>query len=159
MTRIAIVLGAAVRPDGTPSAALSRRAETAAELYRSGQVDKIIASGGVPVSGITEAALIRDICQSEGVPNDAIICEHASSNTLENLQNAQPLLPKTCEVTLVTDRYHAPRARLMARHLGIVARSASPKGRPASARYLVRGYLREGAALALYLIRRITSRR
>jgi vancomycin permeability regulator SanA len=40
----ALVLGAQVKPDGTPSAMLADRIEAAAELYRAGKVDKLLLS-------------------------------------------------------------------------------------------------------------------
>ncbi|MCK8465042.1 YdcF family protein [Aliiroseovarius sp. S1339] len=154
MTRVAIVLGAAVRPDGTASPALRRRAATAADFYLTGQVDKIIASGGVPRAGRSEAAVIGEICAQAGVSPSDITIEDASSNTLENILNSKPLLPPGAEVTLVTDKYHAFRARLTARECGLKAHSVSPALRPITAHRILRGYIREVGALALYAARR-----
>ncbi|UWQ13589.1 YdcF family protein [Aliiroseovarius sp. M344] len=155
MTRVAIVLGAAVRPDGTASPALQRRAVLAADLFLQGQVDQIIASGGVPRAGRSEAAVIAAICTTAGVPLAAIQIEEESRNTLENLQNSKPLLPAKADVTLVTDKYHAFRARVTARELGLRVQSASPALKPASALRIFRGYVREAAALGLYVARRV----
>ena len=126
MTRVAIVLGAAVRPDGGPSPALQRRADTAAQLYLSGVVDQIVASGGVPKAGVSEAELIYEICVQAGVPASAISCESKSSNTLENIRFSLPLLPPGAQITLVTDRHHAPRAGLIAREMGVSVQVKSP---------------------------------
>lgn len=156
MKQIAIVLGAAVRPDGTASVALERRALTAAKLYSEGRVDQIIASGGVPQAGRSEADLIAEICAQKGVPSAAILIEDASRNTVENVQNSMRLLESDAEVTLVTDRYHALRARIVARDLGLITKSASPSGYATPLPRLLRGYLREGFALAWYLLRRVT---
>ena len=126
MTRIAIVLGAAVRPDGSPSPALRRRAEHAADLYRQGRVERIIASGGVPQAGRSEADVIKEICEALGVPPEVIEVEDGSTNTRENIANSRNLLPSDASVVLVTDRYHALRAKLTARDFGVQAEVASP---------------------------------
>lgn len=154
MTRVAIVLGAAVRPDGTASPALRRRACLAADLYRQGRVDRIIASGGVPRAGRSEASVIGQICEMSGVPTGVIQIEDRSRNTLENIRNSKPLLPPGARVVLVTDRYHACRAKLVAREFGLNPDCASPALRPTPAGRIVRGYLREAAALTLYALRR-----
>lgn len=156
MSATAIVLGAAVLPDGTASPALRRRAEEAARLFLAGRVSTIIASGGVPQGGRSEAELIREICVAQGVPSDAILCEKRSSNTLQNLQNSIPLLTGG-DVILVTDRYHGARARLIAKDLGVTALVISPPLDRLSMRRLVRGYLRELAATLIYRVRRFTA--
>ena len=43
--RLAIVFGAGLRRDGSPTAILKDRVETAADLYFSGKVEKILMSG------------------------------------------------------------------------------------------------------------------
>ncbi|WP_289040721.1 YdcF family protein [uncultured Aliiroseovarius sp.] len=154
MTRVAIVLGAAVRPDGTASAALWRRATKAADLYHAGQVELIIASGGVPRAGCCEAALIARICTDAGVPESQILIEDRSQNTLENIRNSYRLLPPDPRITLVTDRYHTLRARWMAQEFGLSTNSVSPRLPAAAAPRVIRGYIREAVALTVYATRR-----
>lgn len=154
MTRVAIVLGAAVRPDGSASPALRRRAELAAGLFMQGKVDMIIASGGVPQAETCEADLIAKICAAAGVPGSAIIKERTSRNTLENLRNSKVLLPSSAQITLVSDRYHSLRAGLIARELGMQANHRSPALEGNRLLPITRGYLREAAALMLYAFRR-----
>lgn len=154
MTHVAIVLGAAVRPDGSASPALRRRAELAARLFVQGKVDMIIASGGVPQAGICEADLIAEICEKAGVPRSVITKERASGNTLENIINSKALLPAQARITLVSDRYHRLRAGLIAREAGLRVDHRSPPLDGASPSRLAHGYLREGAALMLYAFKR-----
>ena len=45
--RTAIMLGAAVGPNGLASPTLERRAKHAAALYLDGQVDRILLTGGI----------------------------------------------------------------------------------------------------------------
>ena len=155
MIRVAVVLGAAVRPDGSASSALRRRADTAAKLFLEGHVDQIIASGGVPQAGRSEAELIAEICIQSGVPSSAITEENKSGTTFENIRNCIDLLPKDAQVTLVTDRYHSFRAQMVAREFELNTNSVSPDIGPQSVYRIIRTYLREAAALVHHSLQRI----
>lgn len=153
MTRpVAIVLGAMVMPDGSPSATLLRRGQHAAHLWKKGHVDLIITTGGMSPSGRSEAEVLAGILKDAGVPHNRIRLEEQSRTTWENISLSCPLLPKDAEVVLVTDAYHGPRARMMARRLGLTARSSSPSFRSMSKLVLLKNTLREGAALILHLM-------
>jgi uncharacterized SAM-binding protein YcdF (DUF218 family) len=96
--------------------------------------------------------MIARICRAEGLPDTAIRREACSSNTLENIRNALPLLERDgiARVVIVTDRYHAPRARLIARRLGLDCTSA-PAPSDGSPRWKrLRSTLREVPALLYY---------
>ena len=124
---VALVLGAAVWADG-PSPTLRRRSLHAAAAFHAGRVSHLIACGGMGRHPPTEADAIRAILLHAGVPAHAISLEDGSTNTMENIANALPMLQRlsTRSVLIVTDGYHAPRARLIARKLGLQAQSTSP---------------------------------
>jgi len=93
------------------------------------------------------------LLQGAGVPPSVIGLEDTSSNTVENIRNALPLLEGTRDVLIVSDAYHLPRARLIARREGLrVTTSAPPMG---SARLWpqVRGWLREIPGIIAVLLR------
>lgn len=150
---VAIVLGAAVWPGGTPSPTLARRAEKAAALYHTGQVVRIVASGGVGDHPPSEARVIREVLADRGVPNSAVILEEASTTTLENLANTRALLPEGTPVVIVSDAWHLPRARLTARRLGMQAGGAAASVRGGHPLGILRAALRELAACLWYLVR------
>ena len=52
--RVAIVFGAGLRRDGTPTAVLRDRVETAAQLYFDGKVEKLLMSGDNRVENYNE---------------------------------------------------------------------------------------------------------
>ncbi|MBE9637782.1 YdcF family protein [Salipiger mangrovisoli] len=120
--RVALVLGAAVWSGGRASPTLRRRALHAAALWQAGEVSVILASGGVGRHGPSEAAVIAALCRKAGVPEVALVLEDRSTSTEENLRLSLPLLRRigAGEVVVVTDGFHAPRARLAARRLGFV---------------------------------------
>ena len=150
---VAIVLGAAVWPGGVPSPALRRRAEKAAALYRAGDVDGIVATGGIGQQPPSEAAAICDVVTGLGVPRQAVILEDRSTTTIENLENARRLIPPGTPVIIVSDRWHLPRARLVARRRGLSAAGAAPSLKSAHWGRVFLAVLREAAALAWYFVR------
>ncbi len=145
----ALILGAAVWPGGA-SPALRRRTAHAATLWHAGTVTRLIACGGLGRHPPTEAAAMRDLLVALGVPPDVIATEDASRSTAENIANAIPYLqPGERDILIVTDRNHAPRARLVARRLGLRARSDCPV-RGTLTPGLMRQYLREIPGLLYY---------
>lgn len=146
---VALVLGALVRPGGVPSPSLKRRALCAADLWHRGEIRAILVSGGGAV-GETEAEVALRLCHAAGVPSEVLFAEVRARNTFENLQLSLPLLDQLGRgpMILVTDRYHAARALMTARHFGLQAQVSCP-ARPLSAG-IVRAWLRETAALPVY---------
>jgi uncharacterized SAM-binding protein YcdF (DUF218 family) len=159
--KAALVLGAAVRPDGSPSPTLRRRTLQAAALWHRGEVAWIIPCGGLGRFPPAEAEAMRALLLSEGVPPEAIRIEDRSRSTHENILNALPILRDLGveDVVVVTDLTHAPRARLIARGLGLRATSSSPSLRGARLRYTFRQALREVPATAVAVWRLIRHRR
>ena len=150
----AIILGAAVWAGGVPSPTLRLRAECGAKLFLDGKVGGVVASGGVGRHGPSEAQVIRRICVDMGVPEAAIRVEDQSRTTLENLRFSQPLLrDPTGPVVIVSDLYHLPRARMVARRLGMRAWGAHPGLRGRNPLRYIKLSLREVAAFAWYMIR------
>jgi vancomycin permeability regulator SanA len=69
---IAIVFGAGLRRDGTPTAILRDRVETAASLYFSGKVKRLLMSGDSGPEGYNEPEAMRQFALSLGVPGEAV---------------------------------------------------------------------------------------
>lgn len=120
--RAVIVLGAAVWASG-PSPSLLRRARHGAALILAGRADLLIGTGGIGRHPPAEGEAIAEIARAEGVPEERIRAETASRTTWENLHGALPLLPGR-EVIVVTDRWHLPRALMIARRMSLSASGA-----------------------------------
>lgn len=151
----ALVLGAAALAGGRPSAALRRRALHAARLYAQGRVRLILASGGPPDASPTEAELIRKLCIDAGVPDSAILVEPCATTTAENIRLGLPILREhgIMRVCLVTDRFHAPRAAMVARAAGMTFTLSCPRADGIGRLKLCRWWLREGVAILVYRYR------
>ncbi|WP_334193511.1 YdcF family protein [Pararhodobacter sp.] len=150
---VALVLGAAVWPGGEPSPTLARRTAHAVALYRTGLVGRIMGCGGLGRHPPTEASLIARLCREAGVPDDRILEEDRSTSTRENLINAKALLPDAAPVVIVTDPYHAPRARLIAWQIGLKATTSSPGWHQIGPKQRRRHVPREALALVATLLR------
>jgi hypothetical protein len=146
-----LILGAAVWPDG-PSPTLRRRTDLAARLWHNGTATHLIPCGGTGRHPPAEALVMRDLFLAAGIPHDHITPEAQSTTTEENIAFALPILQalNATEVLIVTDWYHAPRARLTARRLGLHPASQSPSLKGADPKTQVWQGLRELPALALY---------
>lgn len=155
MTRAALVLGAAVRADGTPSATLARRADHALALWRAGAVDVLVGCGGVGVHPPAEGQVMADRWRAAGVPDAAIRVEGQSTTTRENVTLALPILRALGaeSVVIVTDPYHAVRARLIARQAGLRVRVACPRWRAVGPRQWAIHLPREALALVAVALR------
>ena len=115
-----VVLGARVRADGRASAALERRMRVAISLYRDGVAPLLVLSGGGR-QAVPEAEVMRDLALAAGVPDSALMIEPRSRTTLENATETAKLLStgRQSAIVLVTDGYHALRARLLFRMAGL----------------------------------------
>ncbi|GAB4267060.1 MAG: hypothetical protein Kow0013_16620 [Pararhodobacter sp.] len=153
--RIAVILGAAVWPNGEPSPTLRRRVDHAIGLWRAGRVDRIMGCGGLGRHPPSEAHVIARLCRNAGIPESALDCEDRSTTTRENLCNALPILGRlgAREVVIVTDPYHAPRARLIAWQLGLDATVSCPSPRRIGPRQWLRHLPREALALLATALR------
>jgi uncharacterized SAM-binding protein YcdF (DUF218 family) len=117
---VAIVLGGAVSapipPRQTPElSAAADRVWQAAQLYRSGHVQRIIAVGGGLPWGLQqtpEAEVIRQLLVELGVPRSSIQIGATSRNTYENAIETRTLMKEQPFATalLVTSAAHMPRA-------------------------------------------------
>jgi len=123
----AVVLGAAVWTDQV-SPVFKERINHAINLYRVGQVHKLIFTGGQGNPGEpTESAAARDYALQSGVPASDILIEEKSHTTYENIIYAKELADAhgIHNVLIVSDPLHMKRAMTMAEDAGLVA-EASP---------------------------------
>ncbi len=119
----AVVLGAAVwTADVSP--VFRERINHAINLYRGGQVRKLIFTGGQGNPGEpTESAAARDYALQSGVPASDILIEEKSHTTYENILYAKQLADThgIKKVLIVSDPLHMKRAMAMAADVGLAA--------------------------------------
>jgi vancomycin permeability regulator SanA len=118
--RVAIVFGAGVRPDGRPSPMLADRVDAAVALYKAGAVAKLLMSGDNGQPGYDEPTAMRAHALARGVPAEDVVLDYAGFSTYETCARARSVFGLTA-ATLVTQRYHLPRAVYVCRQLGVDA--------------------------------------
>jgi SanA protein len=118
--RLAIVFGAGLRPDGTPTPILRDRVETAASLYFSGKIEKLLMSGDNSVLYYNEPEAMRQYALSLGVPDHAIALDYAGRRTYDTCYRAKAIFGVQSAL-LVTQKFHLPRALFLCNALGLNA--------------------------------------
>ncbi len=118
--RIAIVFGAGLWRDGSPSPVLRDRVATAADLYFAGKVEKLLMSGGNPSAYYNEPGAMRSYALALGVPDEAIVLDYAGDRTYDTCYRSRHVFGLQ-EATLVTQSFHLPRSIYTCNALGISA--------------------------------------
>lgn len=120
----ALVLGAGVKDDGSPSDVLRDRLDVALSLYRHGRVERILVSGDHRAESYDEPNAMRRYLEAHGVPREAIFMDHAGFDTYSSVWRAKHVFGAE-RVIVVTQDFHLPRALFVARSLGMAAEGAS----------------------------------
>lgn len=118
--RVAIIFGAGLRRDGTPTAVLRDRVQTGASLYFSGRVEKLLMSGENQSDYYNEPQAMRQYAISLGVPDEAIVMDSAGTRTYNTCYRANAVFGLDSAL-LVTQRFHLPRALFLCNALGVRA--------------------------------------
>jgi len=119
-SKAALVLGAGLRRDGTPTAILRERVEVAAELYFAGKVQKLLMSGDNRFVDYNEPGAMAAYAESLGVPAQDIVADYAGRRTYDSCYRAKEIFQLN-DVLLVTQKFHLTRAVFTCRALGIDA--------------------------------------
>lgn len=157
MNEVFVVFGAAVWPDGSPSATLRRRTLGALALSERGGMGqaagnrRFLLTGGQGRHGPPEAHVMRDLLVERGVPEHEIELEDRARDTLESVLRCARLLragDRQERIVVATSGYHAYRCWLLFRLLGIRSRIGSiPSDRSiVGLRGWIRAVLRECVA-------------
>lgn len=116
--RVAIIFGAGLRRDGTPTAMLRDRVLTGAALYFDGKVEKLLMSGDNRFVDYNEPESMRQFALSVGVPDEAIVLDYAGRRTYDTCYRAKAIFGVQSAL-LVTQGFHLPRALFICNMLGM----------------------------------------
>lgn len=116
---VILVLGCAVRADGTPSHMLEDRIKTSVSLYEADLADYILMSGDRS-ENYDEVGTMEREARKLGVPAQKILIDPKGYSTYESVVNFLQE-HKGKRVLIVTQEYHLHRALYIAEKLGIDA--------------------------------------
>jgi len=117
---VAIVFGAGLWWDGSPSPVLRDRVATAAQLYFSGKVKKLLMSGDNRFLDYNEPGAMREYALKLGVPEEDIVLDFAGRRTYDTCYRAREIFGLERAI-LVTQAFHLPRALYTCNQLGLQA--------------------------------------
>jgi SanA protein len=149
--RVAIVFGAGLLRDGTPTRVLRDRVATAVDLYFSGKVEKLLLSGDNSSQYYNEPEAMRRYALGLGIPDDAIVLDYAGRRTYDTCYRAKEIFGVQ-QAILVTQKFHLPRALYTCSAFGIQVNGVIADRRAYQSYALTYWHLRELAATAAALL-------
>ena len=133
-----LILGCAIRKDGTLYPLLKGRADRAIAFYHrqkeaTGKTPVLVPSGGQGGDEvIAEGEAVRRYLLSQGIPESDILAETQSANTLENMKCSKALIDAQkpgASVIFSTTNYHVFRSGILANDAGLQADGIASKTR------------------------------
>lgn len=151
-----IVLGAGLIGGEKVTPLLAKRIDRAIQFYRKQSEEtlsppQLLMSGGQgPDEKVPEAQAMREYALEQGIPDEDIIMEAQSTNTLENMKFSKEIMerekPGGYHAIFTSNNYHIFRAGMYAEDVGLKIDGIGSK----TARYyLPNAFLREFIAVAL----------
>ena len=128
-TRAAVVFGAGLNPDGTPTTVLRDRVKTAHQLYQAGKIEKILMSGDNRFIDYNEPGAMKAYAVEKGIPEEDIVLDYDGRRTYDTCYRAKAIF-QLSEVILVTQEFHLPRALYTCNALGLDSWGVSADLRP-----------------------------
>ena len=116
----ALVLGASVTSQKTPSPILQQRLNKAIELYNSGKIKKILLSGDGTDKYYNEVEVMKNYLLARSITEEDIYLDGKGVRTFDSLVRCLNIF-KARNIVIVTQRFHLPRALFMAEKLGMHA--------------------------------------
>jgi vancomycin permeability regulator SanA len=115
---VALVLGAGLRYDGTPSDVLLSRVEVGVALYKAGKVRKLLMSGDNSLRNYDEVSAMKDAAVALGVPDNDVILDYAGFRTLDSCVRLRKVFGQSTAL-VVSQGFHLPRAIHLCRWAGV----------------------------------------
>ena len=117
---VAVVFGAGVWEDGSPTPMLADRVQAAVDLYKEGRVRKVLMTGDNSSEDYNEVKAMQEYAAERGVPAKDIQLDYAGFSTYESCYRAKEIFGVK-QAVLITQSYHLPRAVYTCRQLGVDA--------------------------------------
>lgn len=117
---VALVLGAGLWADGSPTPALRDRVATAVDLYKAGKVKKLLMSGDNRFVNYNEPEAMKKLAVQLGAPAEDIVLDYAGRRTYDSCYRAKEIF-EVKHIIVVTQRFHLDRSLFLCDALGVPA--------------------------------------
>ncbi len=125
----AMILGASVKLDGTPSDALRDRVMVGIQLYKEGKASTLLMTGDDGKFHANEVATMKRLAIEAGVPEQDIMVDGQGYRTYESCKRAVQTF-NIRKAIVVTQRFHLARALYLCSNLGMEAQGVSADLQP-----------------------------
>jgi len=115
---VALIFGAGVKSDGTPTDALRDRIQTGVALYNAGKVRKLLMTGDNGSIYYDEVTAMKAYAMAQGVPEQDIVLDYAGFRTYDSCYRARDVFG-LWNVIAVSQEFHLPRILYTCNNLGI----------------------------------------
>lgn len=133
-----IILGCAIRKDGTPTPILKARIDSAVafekkQFEKTGKHAVFVTSGGQGSDEvISESECMKRYLMEQGIPEERILKEDKSVNTFQNIKFSKAVIREHCKeedvkVAFATTNYHVFRGYILSKKNGLNAKGISAK--------------------------------
>lgn len=142
--RVGLLLGTnRYMNSGTINRYYKYRIDAAADLYKSGKISYILASGDNSRVGYDEPEMMREDLMAKGVPSSKIFLDYAGFRTLDSVVRAKEIFGQS-SITFISQQFHNERAICIAAYKGMDAVGYNARG--VSLRSGIRVVIRERLA-------------
>jgi uncharacterized SAM-binding protein YcdF (DUF218 family) len=110
-----IVLGYPAKADGTPTPEQRERVLEGVREYKAGVASHIIMTGGAAHNAYTEAHVMAEFAQTQGVPASSLVEETQAQNTIQNIFYSAQIMHQHnwSSAEIVSSPSHLPRTALI----------------------------------------------
>ncbi|MBO9533726.1 MAG: YdcF family protein [Solirubrobacteraceae bacterium] len=122
--RAALVLGAGLNRNGTPSAVLRDRIREGVALLKAGKADLLLMSGDNSVDRYSEPTAMRKAALALGVPDEQIAVDYGGRRTWDSCVRAHEVFGVR-HVIVVTNDFHRARSVVLCRAAGLTVDGAA----------------------------------
>ncbi len=129
--RVAIVFGAGLWRDGSPTPVLKDRVATGVQLFKEGKVEKLLMTGDNSTIYYNEPAAMKAYAIELGMPESDIVLDYAGRRTYDSCYRALHIF-QVNDAILVTQAFHQPRALWICHVIGLEAKGVIASTRPFS---------------------------
>ncbi len=153
--KVAVVLGTSPKlKDGRQNLYFDYRMQAAADLYKAGKIEYIVASGDNRHVNYNEPVYMKKALIKRGVPEDKICMDFAGFTTYESIYRMYAVFGQQ-KFIVISQQFHNQRAIFVGQKLGldIIGMNAQDVNKYSGVKTKIREFISKGKAYLMVLIK------